>query len=102
MISVYDRTLPAETKMERTQIDANDPLTDYNWIGDGVGAVGRIRKELLGLTKGKWQLAGWCPLTMGGASPTPHTAWVDTARIATHRWEEYWDRCKQTMWPKTF
>jgi hypothetical protein len=80
---------------KRTQIDANDPPTDYDWIGyDGVGAVGRIRKEMNGPTKGKWQWAGWYPRDFKGSPPTPNTGWADTARIATQMCEEYWDRCK--------
>lgn len=80
---------------KRTQIDANDPPTDYDWIGyDGVGAVRRIRKEMQGPTKGKWQWAGWYPRDFKGSPPTPTTGWVDTARIATQMCEEYWDRAR--------
>ncbi len=43
----------------RTQIDASDPPTDYDWTGyDGETALGRIRKEMHGPTKGKWQWSG--------------------------------------------
>ncbi|WP_025593151.1 hypothetical protein [Agrobacterium tumefaciens] len=88
---------------KRTQIDEKDPPTDFDWIGyDGDGAVGRIRKEMQGPTKGKWQWAGWYPRTFKGSPPTPNTGWVDTARIATQKCEEYWDRCKEVMTTKGY
>lgn len=86
---------------KRTQIDDNDPPTDLDWIGmDGVLPIGRIRKETGGPTKGKWHWAGWYPKTHKGAPPTPNSGYVDTARLATQRVEEYWLRCMEVMVPR--
>ncbi|WP_105437680.1 hypothetical protein [Neorhizobium sp. T25_13] len=86
---------------KRTQIDENDPPTDLDWIGyDGVGAVGRIRKEMHGPTKGKWHWAGWVPRNLKGTTPTPNAGYCETAREATRMVEEYWDRCKAVMEPR--
>jgi hypothetical protein len=86
---------------KRTQIDESDPPTDLDWIGiDGPAYIGRIRKETNGPTKGKWQWAGSYPRTFKGSPPTPNTGWVETARLATQKVEEYWDLAKQVMTPK--
>lgn len=88
-------------RWKRTQIDNEDPPTDFDWMGyDDVEPIGRIRKELQGPTKGKWQWAGWYSRKYTGAPPTPNTGWVDTARIATQKVEEYWERSKQVMRPR--
>lgn len=85
-------------KWRMTQLDANDPPTEFDWIGyDGDGAIGRIRKEMHGPTKGKWQWAGWSPRTYKGSPPLPNTGFVATARIAAQMCEEYWERCKREM-----
>lgn len=86
---------------KQTQLDAKDPPSDLDWCGfDGVGYVGRIRKELHGPTKGKWHWAAGHPRTHKGSPPTPNAGYVDTARIATQKCEEYWDRCKEVMTPR--
>jgi len=83
---------------KRTQIDGNDPPTDFDWIGyENDGAVGRVRKEMHGQTKGRWQWAGWYPRTFKGSPPTPNTGYADTCRLAMQKCEEYWDRSKQVM-----
>ncbi|KIP99344.1 hypothetical protein RU07_20650 [Agrobacterium tumefaciens] len=83
---------------KQTQIDANDPPTPFDWSGyDGDECVGRIRKELHGPTKGKWQWAGRYSSRCKGSPPTPNTGWVANARIATRMCEEYWDRCRRLM-----
>lgn len=88
-------------RWKRTQIDKDDPPTDFDWMGyDDGEPIGRIRKELHGPTKGKWQWAGWYSRKYTGAPPTPNTGWVDTARIATQKVEEYWERSKQVMRPR--
>lgn len=81
----------------RTQIDASDPPTDYDWTGyDGESALGRIGKEMHGPTKGKWQWSGWYPKSFRGAPPLPNTGWVVNARAATQKCEEYWDKCRSS------
>jgi hypothetical protein len=85
---------------KRTQLDENDPPTDLDWQGfDSDGYVGRIRKETNGPTKGKWQWSGGYPRTHGGRPPTPNTGWVETARQATQKCEEYWDLAHKVMTP---
>lgn len=86
---------------KQTQIDENDPPTDIDWCGfDGVGYIGRIRKETNGPTREKWHWAGSYPRTYKGKPPTPNAGHVATARDATQMVEEYWDRCKQVMTPR--
>ena len=94
----------SETKPEpkyrwaRTQIDENDPPTDLDWLGyDGSMAIGRIRKETNGPTKGKWMWAGWSPKTHKGRPPTPNSGYSETARIAALEVESYWDTCRRVM-----
>jgi len=97
MVALYE----PRYQWKRTQIDDNDPPTDLDWIGlDSTDYIGRIRKETNGPTKGKWQWAGSYPRTHKGSPPIPNTGWVDTARIATQKVEEYWDRAKQVMTPR--
>ena len=92
-----DRYKPKYT-WKRTQIDEADPPTDFDWIGyEGEGAVGRVRKEMHGPTKGRWLWAGWYPRTFKGTPPTPNTGYADTCRLAMQKCEEYWDRSKQIM-----
>lgn len=96
-----DRYQPKYT-WKRTQIDEADPPTDFDWIGyDADGAVGRVRKEMHGPTKGKWQWAGWYPRTFKGAPPTPNLGYATSCRLAMQKCEEYWDRSKKIMQERT-
>ncbi len=80
---------------KRTQIDEKDPPTDFDWIGyDGDGAVGRVRKEQHGPTKGKWQWAGWTPRRFKGTPITPNLGYVASCRLAMQQCEQYWDAIK--------
>lgn len=82
----------------QTELDEHDPKTDLDWCGfDGVGYVGRIRKEMTGPTKGKWHWAGAYPRMFKGKPPVPNSGYVDTARQAAQMAEEYWDRCVAMM-----
>lgn len=82
----------------RTQIDANDPPTDLDWMGyDGPAQIGRIRKEVNGPTKGKWQWAGWYPHSHKGSPPTPNSGYVETARAAALEVEKFWELCQRVM-----
>lgn len=93
-------TSPYQPKYDwrRTQLDANDPPTDSDWIGyDGDGAVGRVRKEMHGTTKGTWHWAGWYPRTFKGTPPTPNAGYSGSCRLAMQKCEEYWDRAKECM-----
>lgn len=86
---------------KRTELDENDPPTDLDWIGmDGVLPIGRIRKETAGPTIGKWHWAGWYPKTCMGSPPTPNAGYEGTARLATQKVEEYWERCFEVMTPR--
>lgn len=86
---------------KRTQLDENDPPTDLDWCGfDGVHYLGRIRKETAGPTEGQWHWAGSWPRTYKGSPPTPNTGYVDTARQATQKVEEYWDLALKVMTPR--
>lgn len=77
---------------KRTQIDENDPPTDFDWTGyDGEMIVGRIQKEHYGPIKGKWRWAGSYPKWRGVRPHTPNAGFVDTARLAVRKCEEYWD-----------
>lgn len=83
---------------KRTQIDADMEPTDLDWCGfDGVAYIGRIRKDTAGATAGKWQWAGSYPREFKGRRETPNTGFVDTARIATQKVEEFWDRSLAKM-----
>ncbi len=89
-------TYQPKYRWKRTQIDAQDPPTDEDWTGyDGVEVVGRARKDMHGPTKGKWQWAGYYPTGFKGVPPTPNTGYVDTARLAMQKCEEYWERAKK-------
>lgn len=82
----------------RTQLDEDMEPTDLDWLGyDGDQYIGRIRKEIAGPTKGKWQWAASYPRLMRGPKPLPNTGFVDTARIATRKVEEFWDMCMGRM-----
>lgn len=86
---------------KQTQLDEHDPPTELDWCGfDGVGYVGRIRKETAGKTEGLWHWAGSIPRTFRGSPPTPNQGYCDTARQATQMVEEYWERCKTVMEPR--
>lgn len=86
---------------KRTQLDENDPPTDFDWIGmDGAAYIGRIRKELSGPTKGLWQWSGAHPRSYKGSPPTPNQGYRDTARQATQMVEEYWDLAMRVMEPR--
>jgi hypothetical protein len=86
---------------KRTQIDERDPPTDYDWQGfDGVSYIGRIRKEFGGPTNGKWHWAGSYPRTHMGRPPAWNAGHCDTAREATQKVEEYWERCLELMTPR--
>ncbi|WP_077961622.1 hypothetical protein [Ensifer adhaerens] len=85
----------------RTELDANDPPTDFDWLGfDGIGYIGRIRKEAGGPTAGRWNWAGSVPRTFKGSPPTPNQGYCDTAREATEMVETYWDWCLARMCPR--
>lgn len=82
----------------RTQLDENDPPTDLDWLGyDGDQYIGRIRKDTAGPTAGKWQWAGSYPRKLRDKRILPNTGFVDTARIATQKVEEFWDLCLTRM-----
>lgn len=86
---------------KRTQIDENDTPTDFDWIGmDGVHYIGRIRKEMHGPTNGQWHWAGSYPRTHKGTPPLPNAGYAATARDATQKVEEYWDKAMKTMSPR--
>jgi hypothetical protein len=86
----------------RTQLDENDPPRDTDWMGmDGDLPIGRIRKELHGPVKGKWQWAAWYPKTHKGRPPAPNLGYCATARLATQKVEEFWELCLQVMEPRT-
>lgn len=86
---------------QHTRIDENDPPTDLDWTGyDGKHAIGRIRKEVHGLTKGKWHWAGWYPPSHVGRPPSPNAGYAQTARLAAMKVEEFWDLCKRVMDPR--
>lgn len=93
-------TEPYQPKYQwrRTELDANDPPTDFDWLGfDGIGYIGRIRKELAGPTTGRWQWTGSVPRTFKGSPPRPNQGYCDTAREATEKVEIYWDWCQERM-----
>lgn len=76
-----------------TDFGDGDVPTNLDWCGfDGAAYIGRIRKDTAGPTKGKWQWAGSYPRGLRDAKEIPNTGFVDTARIATQRVEEFWDR----------
>lgn len=80
----------------RTMIDAHDPPTDFDWIGyDGAEAIGRVRKEMHGPIKGKWQWAGWYPKKYKGSPPTPNLGYSASCRLAMLKCEEYWEATKR-------
>lgn len=86
---------------KQTQIDENDPPTDLDWIGmDGLMAIGRIRKETAGPTKGQWHWAGWTPRTHKRSPPAPNAGYEATARMATQKVEEYWELAMRVMTPR--
>lgn len=88
-------------RWKRTQIDARDPPTDFDWTGyDGAEAIGRVRKEMHGPTKGKWQWAGWYSKKYKGSPPTPNLGYSASCRLGMQKCEEYWDRAKQVMEPR--
>lgn len=65
----------------RTELDANDLPTDFDWLGfDGIGYIGRIRKETGAPTVGRWHWAGSAPRTFRRTSPSPNQGCCDTAR----------------------
>ncbi len=85
----------------QTQIDEHDPPTDLDWTGmDGKLPIGRIRKELHGPTKGKWQWAAWYPKTHVGVPPAPNLGYEATARLATKRVEDFWEASLRVMKPR--
>jgi hypothetical protein len=87
-------------KWHRTELDENDPPRDTDWIGmDGDMMIGRIRKELHGKMKGKWQWSGWPPMTYRGAPPLPNQGYQPTARLAVQKVEEYWETARRVMTP---
>ncbi|CCM77139.1 hypothetical protein [Rhizobium mesoamericanum] len=89
-------------KWRPTKIDDKDPPTDLDFTGlDGTAYLGRIRKETNGTTKGKWHWAGSWPRTCMGKPPTPNAGYVDTARQATQKVEEYWELCHEVMTPRS-
>ena len=80
-------------RWRRTGLDKNDPPADPDWLGfDGVGCIGRVRKETAGPDAGQWHWAGSLPRTFQGTPPMPNSGYVSTARLATRLVEEYWDR----------
>jgi hypothetical protein len=81
-----------------TKIDERDTPTEFDWIGlDGPIGIGRIRKELNGPLKGKWQWSGWFPSTHSGQPPSPNTGHCETARNATEMVERYYAKCLRDM-----
>lgn len=75
----------------RTQIDENDPPTDFDWVGwDGPHIIGRIRKEIGGPMNGKWQWSGQGPHTRERI--LPQQGYCSTAREGSRMVEDYYHR----------
>lgn len=81
-----------------TRPDEDHSIADLDWIGlDGTEYLGRIKKETNGPTKDKWHWACSWPRACKGNPPSPSTGYAETARLATQKVEEYWERCHLVM-----
>lgn len=83
----WRRTWPGETDLN------GKPCEDY-CAHDGEQYAGRIRLELNGPTKGKWQWAGSYPRPLYGSPLTPNVGYCATAAEAAEAVERYWDASK--------
>lgn len=82
----------------QTEIGPKAEPTQFDWCGfDGEAYIGRIRKESAGPMEGQWQWAASYPRLLRGAKEMPNTGHEDTARLATQKIEEFWDRCLAGM-----
>lgn len=71
--------------------DADSHTTDFcGWDGDV--CIGRIRFEPQGLKKNMWQWSGHGPKKLPKGRLTPHQGYEDTARNASAKVEDYYER----------